>query len=74
MIEKSGGKGSWEPLALLVESAASGPVEVEYRDLFAPPVPEGLRATYMPDAVRAAFRTAPELIPEEGSPPGFDIT
>jgi len=32
-----------------------------------------LRATYMPDAVRAAFRSAPELIPEEGSPPGFDI-
>ncbi len=32
-----------------------------------------LRATYMPDAARAAFRTAPELIPEEGSPPGSDI-
>jgi len=32
-----------------------------------------LRATYMPDAVRADFRTAPKLIPEEGSPPGFDI-
>ncbi len=33
-----------------------------------------LRATYMPDAVQAAFRPAPGLIPEEGSPPGFDIT
>ena len=32
-----------------------------------------LRATYMPDAARADFRTAPELIPEEGSPPGSDI-
>ena len=32
-----------------------------------------LRATYMPDAARANFRTAPELIPEEGSPPGSDI-
>ncbi len=32
-----------------------------------------LRATYMPDAVRAAFRSAPGLIPEEGSPPGSDI-
>ena len=32
-----------------------------------------LRATYMPDAARADFRTAPKLIPEEGSPPGFDI-
>ncbi len=32
-----------------------------------------LRATYMPDAARADFRTAPELIPEVGSTPGFDI-
>ncbi len=32
-----------------------------------------LRATYMPDAARPNFRTAPELIPEEGSPPGSDI-
>ena len=32
-----------------------------------------LRATYMPDAVRANFRAAPELIPEEGSPPGSAI-
>ena len=32
-----------------------------------------LRATYMPDAARADFRTAPEPIPEEGSPPGSDI-
>ncbi len=32
-----------------------------------------LRATYMPDAVRAAFRSAPELIPEEWLAPGFDI-
>ncbi len=31
-----------------------------------------LRATYMPDAARADFRTAPELIPEVGSTPGFD--
>jgi len=27
----------------------------------------------MPDAAQAAFRVAPGLIPEEGSPPGFDI-
>ncbi len=32
-----------------------------------------LRAAYMPDAARAAFRSAPELLPEEGSPPGSDI-
>ena len=32
-----------------------------------------LRATYTPDAARAVFRTAPELIPQEGSPRGFDI-
>ncbi len=32
-----------------------------------------LRATYMPDAVQAAFTKAPRLIPEEGSPPGFGI-
>ncbi len=32
------------------------------------------RATDMPDAARADFRTAPELIPEVGSTPGFDIT
>jgi len=32
-----------------------------------------LRATYMPDAARADFRTAPELIPEVGSTPGSDI-
>ena len=32
-----------------------------------------LRATYMPDAVQAAFRSTPGLIPEEGSPPGSDI-
>ena len=32
-----------------------------------------LRATYMPDAVRAAFRSAPELIPEDWLTPGFDI-
>ena len=32
-----------------------------------------LRAAYMPDAARAGFRTSPELIPEEGSPPGFGI-
>jgi len=32
-----------------------------------------LRATYMPDAARATFRTAPELIPGEGSALGFDI-
>ncbi len=32
-----------------------------------------LRATYTPDAARADFRTAPELIPEVGSTPGFDI-
>ena len=32
-----------------------------------------LRAAYMPDAARAVFRTSPELIPEEGSAPGFDI-
>ncbi len=28
-----------------------------------------LRAPYMPDAVQAAFRSAPGLIPEGGSPP-----
>ena len=33
-----------------------------------------LRAAYMPDATRADFRFAPELIPEDGSTPGFDIT
>ena len=32
-----------------------------------------LRAAYMPDAARAGFRAPPELIPEEGTPPGFDI-
>ena len=32
-----------------------------------------LRAAYMPDAARAAFRLAPELVPGEGSAPGFDI-
>ena len=32
-----------------------------------------LRAAYMPDAARADFRASPELIPEEGSAPGFDI-
>ena len=32
-----------------------------------------LRATYMPDADRAAFRAAPGLIPEVGSTPGSDI-
>ncbi len=36
--------------------------------------PVELRATYMPDAVQAAFRSAPELIPEEWPAPGFDIT
>ena len=33
-----------------------------------------LRAAYMPDVARAVFRTAPELIPGAGRPPGFDIT
>src|SRR5580693_1486291 len=33
-----------------------------------------LRAAYMPDAARAVFRTAPELIPGARRPPGFDIT
>ena len=32
-----------------------------------------VRAAYMPDAARAAFRATPKLIPEEGSPPRFDI-
>jgi len=32
-----------------------------------------LRAAYMPDAARAAFRPAPELVPGEASTPGFDI-
>ncbi len=32
-----------------------------------------LRATTMPDAVRAASRSAPEPIPEEWPAPGFDI-
>jgi hypothetical protein len=32
-----------------------------------------LRAAYMPDAARAAFRTTPELIPEDWLTPGFDI-
>ncbi len=32
-----------------------------------------LRATYMPDAVRAVFRTALELIPQVGSTRGSDI-
>ncbi len=32
-----------------------------------------LRAAYTPDAARAAFRSTPELIPEDGSAPGFDI-
>jgi hypothetical protein len=32
-----------------------------------------IRAAYMPDAVRAGFRLPPELIPEAGSAPGFDI-
>ncbi len=32
-----------------------------------------LRAAYTPDAARAAFRTTPELIPEEWLAPGFDI-
>ena len=30
-------------------------------------------AAFMPDVARAAFRTAPELIPEDGRPSGFDI-
>ena len=33
-----------------------------------------LRAAYMPDVARAAFRTAPELIPGPRRLPGFDIT
>jgi hypothetical protein len=33
-----------------------------------------LRAAYTPDAARAVSGHPPELIPEEGSPPGFDIT
>src|SRR4051794_1967971 len=33
-----------------------------------------LRAAYMPDAARAVFRTAPDLIPEARRPSGFDIT
>ena len=33
----------------------------------------GLHAAYTPDADRAAFRTTPDLIPGEGSAPGFDI-
>jgi hypothetical protein len=32
-----------------------------------------LRAAYMPDAARAVIRTPPELVPGEGSAPGFDI-
>jgi hypothetical protein len=32
-----------------------------------------LRAAYMPDAARAVFRTAPELVPGENHTPGFDI-
>ena len=36
--------------------------------------PVELRATDMPDAVQAAFRPAPGLIPEQGSARGFDIT
>jgi hypothetical protein len=32
-----------------------------------------LRAAYMPDAARAAFRATPELVPGVGSAPGFDI-
>src|SRR5262249_42241046 len=31
-----------------------------------------LRAAYMPDR-SGSIRASPELIPEEGSPPGFDI-
>ena len=33
-----------------------------------------LRAAYMPDAARAAFRPTPELIPEARRTSGFDIT
>ena len=33
-----------------------------------------LRAAYMPDAARAAFRPTPELIPEARRSSGFDIT
>ena len=33
-----------------------------------------LRAAYMPDVARAAFRTTPELVPGDGRTPGFDIT
>jgi len=32
-----------------------------------------LRAAYMPDAARAVFRTAPELVPRENHTPSFDI-
>ena len=32
-----------------------------------------LRAAYMPDATRTAFRTAPELVPGNGPTPGFGI-
>src|SRR6266567_4715789 len=32
-----------------------------------------LRAAYMPDATRAGFRATPELVPGDGSTPGFDI-
>ncbi|HTG58170.1 MAG TPA: hypothetical protein VMG63_01985 [Terriglobia bacterium] len=32
-----------------------------------------LRAAYMPDAARPAFRLAPELVPGDRPTPGFDI-
>src|SRR6266536_4496042 len=32
-----------------------------------------LRAAYMPEPARAAFRATPELVPGDGSTPGFDI-
>src|SRR5579863_7104401 len=32
-----------------------------------------LRAAYMAGCRSGGIRTSPELIPEEGSPPGFDI-
>jgi len=61
-------------LALAVVAAWTSPLTSERQVL----VPHGslveLRAAYTPDAARAAFRIAPELIPEVGSAPGSDIT
>ena len=62
----SGPRG-WSRLRLLPWHRRTTGSHVPYKSLVE------LRAAYMPDAARAVFRASPELIPEEGSPPGFDI-